>query len=261
MSRPEAERARGFLQRADADLAAVRALVALDEVPDEFAGFHGQQAAEKLLKAVLAAHGIDFPARTRSAFCSTCSTAAASLHLRSSMASSSSTPSASSSGTKRGGRRRDARIGRVARRDDDVARLPRAGVRLDGERRPRPLHRSHRGMLVHGRADHVGVAAQVIDEGGAAEIAARVGMRCAAIQPVEPVGREQVERVPAFPAPALADPAPVEDGVPVAGAGEVPAQRQPCLTGADDERFGLPHGTHDRWRLGWRPAATSPRSA
>jgi hypothetical protein len=65
MSRPEAERARAFLQRADADLAAVRALESLSEVPDEIVGFHGQQAAEKLLKAVLAAHGIDFP-RTHS---------------------------------------------------------------------------------------------------------------------------------------------------------------------------------------------------
>lgn len=65
MSRPEAERARGFLQRADADLAAVRAMESLSEVPDEIVGFHGQQAAEKLLKAGLAAHGIDFP-RTHS---------------------------------------------------------------------------------------------------------------------------------------------------------------------------------------------------
>ncbi len=65
MNRPEAERAHAFLQRADADLAAVRALEALVDVPDEIVGFHGQQAAEKLLKAVLAAHGIDFP-RTHS---------------------------------------------------------------------------------------------------------------------------------------------------------------------------------------------------
>lgn len=65
MSPAEAERARAFLQRADADLAAVRAMEAVDEVPDEIVGFHGQQAAEKLLKAVLAANGIDFP-RTHS---------------------------------------------------------------------------------------------------------------------------------------------------------------------------------------------------
>ncbi|HET7044934.1 MAG TPA: HEPN domain-containing protein [Gaiellaceae bacterium] len=65
MTRPEAERARAFLARADADLAAVRALEELDDVPDEIVGFHGQQAAEKLLKAVLAAHVIDFP-RTHS---------------------------------------------------------------------------------------------------------------------------------------------------------------------------------------------------
>jgi HEPN domain-containing protein len=51
--------------RADADLAAVRALEDLDDVPDEIVGFRGQQAAEKLLKSALAAHGIDFP-RTHS---------------------------------------------------------------------------------------------------------------------------------------------------------------------------------------------------
>jgi hypothetical protein len=47
MSRPEVGRARAFLQRADANLAAVRAMEALDEVPDEIVGFHGQQAAER----------------------------------------------------------------------------------------------------------------------------------------------------------------------------------------------------------------------
>lgn len=65
MSRPDVERARAFLERADADLAAVRALETVDTVPDEIFGFHGQQAAEKLLKAVLAGHGIEFP-RTHS---------------------------------------------------------------------------------------------------------------------------------------------------------------------------------------------------
>jgi hypothetical protein len=50
MSRPEAERARGFLRRADADLAAVRAMEAVDEVPDEIIGFHGQQATRSLPK-------------------------------------------------------------------------------------------------------------------------------------------------------------------------------------------------------------------
>jgi HEPN domain-containing protein len=54
-----------LLTRADADLAAVQALEAVDTVPDQIVGFHGQQAAEKLLKAVLAGHGIEFP-RTHS---------------------------------------------------------------------------------------------------------------------------------------------------------------------------------------------------
>lgn len=65
MSWPEVERARALLARADDDLAAVRALERVDTVPDEIVGFHGQQAAEKLLKAVLAASDIEFP-RTHS---------------------------------------------------------------------------------------------------------------------------------------------------------------------------------------------------
>ena len=65
MSQPEFERARAFLERADADLAAVRALEHDQSVPDAIVGFHAQQTAEKLLKAVLAAHGIEFP-RTHS---------------------------------------------------------------------------------------------------------------------------------------------------------------------------------------------------
>ena len=65
MSRPEEARARAFFDRADADLAAVRALEARSDVPDEILGFHAQQCAEKLLKAVLAAKGAEFP-RTHS---------------------------------------------------------------------------------------------------------------------------------------------------------------------------------------------------
>lgn len=65
MSPPELERAAALLVRADADLAAVRALEANEAVSDEIVGFHAQQAAEKLLKAVLAAHAIEYP-RTHS---------------------------------------------------------------------------------------------------------------------------------------------------------------------------------------------------
>lgn len=65
MSRPEAERSRRLLARADADLSAVRALEANEDVPSEIVGFHAQQAAEKLLKAVLAAHAVEYP-RTHS---------------------------------------------------------------------------------------------------------------------------------------------------------------------------------------------------
>jgi hypothetical protein len=42
MSPPEAERARALPERADADLATVRALETVDAVTDEILGFHGQ---------------------------------------------------------------------------------------------------------------------------------------------------------------------------------------------------------------------------
>ncbi len=66
MSRPEAERALALLARSDADLAAVRALETVAAVPDEIIGFRGQQAAEKLLKAVLADHDLAPPATLHS---------------------------------------------------------------------------------------------------------------------------------------------------------------------------------------------------
>jgi hypothetical protein len=101
MSRPEIERARAFLARADADLAAVRALETLDTVPDEIVGFHGQQSAEKLLKAVLVGHGIEFPRTHSLRFLLDCSPTTDSPHPPSSTASPSSTPSGSSSATRR----------------------------------------------------------------------------------------------------------------------------------------------------------------
>lgn len=42
MTQREVERARAFLARADADLAAVHALEEIDDVPDEIVGFHAQ---------------------------------------------------------------------------------------------------------------------------------------------------------------------------------------------------------------------------
>jgi HEPN domain-containing protein len=59
---PEAVReAKGWVERADADLHTVRILLAAEGAPLDVAGFHLQQAAEKLLKAVLTALGIPFP--------------------------------------------------------------------------------------------------------------------------------------------------------------------------------------------------------
>ena len=55
-----AEEARRYLQLADDDAAAFRGLLKLPEVKFRLACFHAQQAVEKLLKAVLVFHAIDF---------------------------------------------------------------------------------------------------------------------------------------------------------------------------------------------------------
>jgi hypothetical protein len=98
---------------------------AVDEVPDEIVGFHGQQAADKLLEAVLGYTGSTSHARTRSAFCSTCSTTAASPRLRTCTASSCSTRSASSSATKR----RSTRSPSTARRCESCSSVFEPGPR------------------------------------------------------------------------------------------------------------------------------------
>lgn len=61
MSRPELEEAQRLLRKAREDADAVGKLVADASIADTIVGFHAQQAAEKALKAVLAASGDDFP--------------------------------------------------------------------------------------------------------------------------------------------------------------------------------------------------------
>jgi HEPN domain-containing protein len=65
MSRPEGERPAASCSEPTPTSPPSARLEAAAEAPDEIIGFHGQQAAKKLLKAVLAAHGVDFP-RTHS---------------------------------------------------------------------------------------------------------------------------------------------------------------------------------------------------
>ncbi len=50
-----------LLRRAETDAAGARAMLPIDEVADVLVCFHGQQAVEKALKAVLAARGVEFP--------------------------------------------------------------------------------------------------------------------------------------------------------------------------------------------------------
>lgn len=61
MPGPEAEAAAALLEAAAEDEAVVRELVDNPRVGDSAIGFHAQQAVEKLLKAVLAGRGLDYP--------------------------------------------------------------------------------------------------------------------------------------------------------------------------------------------------------
>ena len=54
------EEARRYLQLADDDAVAFRGLLTLPEVKFRLACFHAQQAVEKLLKAALVFHGVDY---------------------------------------------------------------------------------------------------------------------------------------------------------------------------------------------------------
>lgn len=61
MSPPELEEAKLLLRKAREDASAVERLASDDEIADSVVGFHAQQAAEKAMKAVLAARGDEFP--------------------------------------------------------------------------------------------------------------------------------------------------------------------------------------------------------
>jgi HEPN domain-containing protein len=57
----ESDLAAQLLRRASEDEAAARAMLPLASVTQAIVGFHAQQAVEKSLKAVLAAHRVEFP--------------------------------------------------------------------------------------------------------------------------------------------------------------------------------------------------------
>jgi HEPN domain-containing protein len=58
---PDDDVAGQLLARAEDDIALVRASVDVEAIADTIVGFHAQQAAEKLLKAVLAHNRIEYP--------------------------------------------------------------------------------------------------------------------------------------------------------------------------------------------------------
>jgi HEPN domain-containing protein len=60
---PDTYRAPLWLEKMEHDLAAIRLLLGADDAPTDVVCFHAQQAVEKALKAILAAHAIE-PERT-----------------------------------------------------------------------------------------------------------------------------------------------------------------------------------------------------
>lgn len=59
----EQDLAEQLLRRADEDATGAKGMLPVDEVADVLVCFHAQQAVEKALKAVLAAHGVEFAHR------------------------------------------------------------------------------------------------------------------------------------------------------------------------------------------------------
>jgi len=57
----EHDLAASLMRRAEEDLAAVQAMLEVEPIADAVIGLHAQQAAERALKAVLAAEGLDYP--------------------------------------------------------------------------------------------------------------------------------------------------------------------------------------------------------
>ena len=55
------DRPKVLLRKASQDQLAFEKLIDDPEIEDDLLGFHAQQAAEKILKALLAARGVDYP--------------------------------------------------------------------------------------------------------------------------------------------------------------------------------------------------------
>ena len=72
------DQARLLQRKASQDLAVLDKLLDDPAIDDETLGYHAQQAAEKLIKALLALHGHDSRAVTTSVCCSICWPATAS---------------------------------------------------------------------------------------------------------------------------------------------------------------------------------------
>jgi hypothetical protein len=80
-----------------------------------------------------------------------------------------------------GGDRRDARLRRVAGRDDDVPGAPRRRVGRDPEAAAGAPDRHYLDLLAHRRAERAGVGVEVLDEVAAPSEAVGVGVRRTAV--------------------------------------------------------------------------------
>jgi hypothetical protein len=138
-------------------------------------------------------------------------------------------------------RRRDERCLEWPSGDDHVSCVDGSAARRQAEsRRAVVKPRQPRDVRVEldGRRDRRGIGPEVIDELVPSHVS--VGVVAAVLKPRHrrrPVGRHQLERVPAVLPPATQRRPPIEDDVLAAGLAEQPAHDQAGLTGADHRRL------------------------
>ncbi len=120
--------------------------------------------------------------------------------------------------------------------DDDVAGAPARGTGDDLEAVAAAVHRLDGRVLLDGCGEVAGIGGEVPGEGGGGHEPVRVTTAVAPHrQGVEPVGAEQVQRVPRLAAPALGDAATFEHDVVAPRGGEAIADGETGLPGPDDD--------------------------
>ena len=130
--------------------------------------------------------------------------------------------------------------------DDDMAGVPGVGIGDYTEpcasRPTRGGDLQNGGMRDDGRLEGGGVPFQMLDQLGRAQVAIGIGPGVAPTrQPGHPVRGEQVQGVPAFGAPALRHPTPIEYDVIASSVGQQPAHGQPGVARAHDDGVNAHH--------------------